>query len=138
MAKLYIYHSPSEIGDDSESGALQIKIDDKQNLYYQVKKHRHVAIELENGVHEVKLYIPRPGGATCGYIVQTVQMQDEDLFYNYKQPFWFPSKGKFVKVNGAGGFMRLQRWGKVKPIITMFFFILALIALSMFVDTRKY
>jgi hypothetical protein len=116
MAKLHIFYKSSE--NKMIIHNLKVEVDGKE---YEIEKNKILEVELEKGAHEIKLYAPYElvgAGGTFGQATETIQMQDEDLFYYFQLPVMYSQKGKFVKVNNAEGLEKMQKRSAVKSKIS--------------------
>jgi hypothetical protein len=120
MAKLHIFYNYNENKTILEDD-LKVKIDDETEL--EVGKYEEKEIELENGKHNIKMYVPYMNGS-FGFTSEDVEINNEDLFYYYRAPLAYSQKGKFVKVNNSEDFSKQQKKNKLMSTI---FLVLAII-----------
>jgi hypothetical protein len=122
MAKLHIFYNLNDY-------KLKIKIDDKPE--FEVDKYEEKEIELENGKHNVEMYV-QTIRQSFGLISENIEMNNEDLFYYYKVPLTFYQKGKLIKVNSSEDFLKQKKIYKIKLIILFTFIAILIIFAKLF------
>jgi len=113
MAKLHIFYNYNEdkvILKDN----LKVKIDDATE--FEIEKYEEKEIELENGKHNIKMYVPYMNGS-FGFASEDIEINNEDLFYYYKSPLLYSQKGKFIKVNNSEDFLNQKKKNKLMSTI---------------------
>jgi hypothetical protein len=126
MARLHIYYN-SPIGMDSLfKPYLKVKIDDE--ITFQIDKYKEAVIDLDNGTHSIKMYIPYMMDA-AGFVSETLDIQDEDSFYYYKGPAISFGKGKLIKVSSSSEFPKIKLKSKIKFLLSC---VLTIIILLLF------
>lgn len=124
MARLHIFYNYSEGKSELEKN-LQVKIDDE--LEFEVEKLKEAAVVLEDGTHDVTMFVPYMGDNIFGKTTETIEVQGEDLYYSYKAPMVYSQKGKFTKASGPEDFQGITKKNKTWSTIGMIAAIIVII-----------